>query len=110
MWGPAQKSRGGSSNRAEQAKLASTLLEASKNAPKIQGKIVNDYGQEEVLVPSIPAPRCPCPCPPAPCCSLTRQGCAQVGVSRWQQKQAMVRDMYARNNSTPDMNHEQRVM
>jgi len=33
-----------------------------------------------------------------------------VGVSRWQQKQAMVRDMYARNNSTPDMNHEQKVM
>lgn len=33
-----------------------------------------------------------------------------MGVSRWQQKQAMVRDMYARNNSTPDMNHEQKVM
>ena len=34
----------------------------------------------------------------------------QVGVSRWQQKQAMVRDMYAHNKSTPDMNHEQKVM
>ena len=34
----------------------------------------------------------------------------QVGVSRWQQKQAMVRDMYANNKSTPDMNHEQKVM
>jgi len=41
---------------------------------------------------------------------VTRQRVAQVGVSRWQQKQAMVRDMYARNNSTPDMNHEQKVM
>ena len=38
----------GSSTRDEKAKLTSTLLEASKSAPKIQGKIVNDYGQEEV--------------------------------------------------------------
>jgi len=63
-----QKSKGGSSTRAEQAKLASTLLEASKNAPKIQGKIVNDYGQEEVLVLSSPPRRVacayPCPCRP----------------------------------------------
>ena len=33
-----------------------------------------------------------------------------MGVSRWQQKAAMVRDMYANNKSTPDMNHEQKVM
>ncbi len=54
--GSEQKSQSGasSSNRAEQAKLASTLLEASKSAPKIQGKIVNDFGQEEVLFSAPP--------------------------------------------------------
>ena len=44
-----QKKRGDSSTRAEAAKLTNTLLEASKSAPKITGKIVNDYGQEEVV-------------------------------------------------------------
>jgi hypothetical protein len=48
--GALQKKRGDSSTRAEAAKLTNTLLEASKSAPKITGKIVNDYGQEEVLV------------------------------------------------------------
>jgi len=46
-WAALQKSKT-SSNRAEAAKLTETLLEASKSAPKVQGKIVNDYGQEEV--------------------------------------------------------------
>ena len=44
-------------------------------------------------------------------CTVSPSNCnLQVGVSRWQQKQAMVRDMYAHNKSTPDMNHEQKVM
>ena len=69
-----------SSNRTEAAALTSKLLEAAKHAPRVSGKVVNDFGQEE------------------------------VGVSRGAQKAAMVRDMYANANSTVDQRHEQRVM
>ena len=34
-----------SSNRTEAAALTSKLLEAAKHAPRVSGKVVNDFGQ-----------------------------------------------------------------
>eukprot|EP00286_Rhodomonas_abbreviata_P010769 CAMPEP_0181316710 /NCGR_PEP_ID=MMETSP1101-20121128/16043_1 /TAXON_ID=46948 /ORGANISM="Rhodomonas abbreviata, Strain Caron Lab Isolate" /LENGTH=133 /DNA_ID=CAMNT_0023423981 /DNA_START=14 /DNA_END=412 /DNA_ORIENTATION=+ len=64
----------------EKATLQKTLMAAAAAKPQTTGKIVNAYGQEE------------------------------VGVPKWQQKQAALRDMYASNSSSADVSHEQRIM
>jgi len=67
--------------RKEKAALSAKLLDAAKaKQPSVQGKIVNDFGQEE------------------------------AGVPRWQQKAQAKKDMYASCATTADVSHEQRIL
>ena len=66
--------------RQEKASLQKKLLEAAAAAPQQTGKIVNAYGQEE------------------------------VGIPKWQQKAAAVREMYASCSTDADVSHQQRIM